>query len=144
MRRSLPRFESLGEICSVSTLSERSPYLRGAPTIAQSYPQAFTSFPDRPVAEDDVIERIPQQILSLLKTDEPRYVIYAWAQTLKPAPGATVTAPGPYFGLVTNYVVTGEFATKTVLRFEGATAPDAPVTRNLRAVVEDHRVITAD
>ena len=135
-RRALPRFESVGEICSVPTLTVGSPFLKNAPILPD--------FPDRPVAEDDVIERIPQQILSLLKSDEPRYVVYAWAQTLKPAPGATVTAPGPYFGMVTNYVVTGEFGTKTVLRFEGATAADAPVTRNLRAVVEDHRVLTTD
>ena len=55
-----------------------------------------------------------------------------------------MTAPGPFFVLVTNYVVTGEFTTKSVLRFEGDVAPNVPVTRNLRAVVEDHRVITAD
>jgi hypothetical protein len=135
-RRSLPRFESMGEICSVATLSVGSPFLEDAETTP--------NFPDRPLAEDEVIERIPQQILSLLKADEPRYVIYSWAQTLKPAAGATVTAPGPYFGLVTNYVVTGEFATKTVVRIEGSISGDQPVTQNLRPVVEDHRVITSE
>ena len=136
-RRTLPRFESVGEICAVPTLSVGSPFLKEATQLA-----GFNDF--RPELPDDVIERIPQQILSLLKSDEPRYVIYSWAQTLKPAAGATVTAPGPFFGLVTNYVVTGEFTTKSVLRFEGDVAPNVPVTRNLRAVVEDHRVITAD
>jgi hypothetical protein len=135
-RRFLPRFESMGEICSVATLSVGSPFLEDAETTP--------NFPDRPLAEDEVIERIPQQILSLLKADEPRYVIYSWAQTLKPAAGATVTAPGPYFGLVTNYVVTGEFATKTVVRIEGSISGDQPVTQNLRPVVEDHRVITSE
>ena len=136
-RRSLPRFRSVGEICSVETLSVGSPLLENA-EYDETNPGRF-----RPVA-DEVVERIPQQILSLLKAEEPRYVIYAWAQTLKPAPGAVVTAPGPFFGLSTNYVVTGEFATKTVLRFEGALSTNAPVTQTLRSVVEDHRVLTTD
>lgn len=136
-RRSLPRFRSVGEICSVETLSVGSPLLENV-EYDESNPGRF-----RPVA-DEVVERIPQQILSLLKAEEPRYVIYAWAQTLKPAPGAVVTAPGPFFGLSTNYVVTGEFATKTVLRFEGALSTNAPVTQTLRSVVEDHRVLTTD
>jgi hypothetical protein len=100
--------------------------------------------PDQPWVPDEVVERIPQQILSLLKAEEPRYVVYSWAQTLKPAPGAVVTAPGRFFGLSTNYVVTGEFATKTVLRFEGSLSTNAPVTQTLRSVVEDHRVLTTD
>ena len=136
-RRSLPRFRSVGEICSVETLSVGSPLLENV-EYDEANPGRF-----RPVA-DEVVERIPQQILSLLKAEEPRYVIYAWAQTLKPAPGAVVTAPGPFFGLSTNYVVTGEFATKTVLRFEGALSTNAPVTQTLRSVVEDHRVLTTD
>ena len=136
-RRSLPRFRSVGEICSVETLSVGSPLLENV-EYDEANPGRF-----RPVS-DEVVERIPQQILSLLKAEEPRYVIYAWAQTLKPAPGAVVTAPGPFFGLSTNYVVTGEFATKTVLRFEGALSTNAPVTQTLRSVVEDHRVLTTD
>lgn len=135
-RRSLPRHVSVGEICSVPTLSIGSPFLDDAIRNPLN--------PDQPWVPDEVVERIPQQILSLLKAEEPRYVIYAWAQTLKPAPGAVVTAPGPFFGLSTNYVVTGEFATKTVLRFEGALSTNAPVTQTLRSVVEDHRVLTTD
>jgi len=137
-RRSLPRFQSVGEICSVETLSVGSPLLENA-----EYDETNPGRTFRPVP-DEVVERIPQQILSLLKAEEPRYVIYSWAQTLKPAPGAVVTAPGPFFGLSTNYVVTGEFATKTVLRFEGALSTNAPVTQTLRTVVEDHRVLTTD
>jgi hypothetical protein len=137
-RRSLPRFQSVGEICSVETLSVGSPLLENV-----EYDESNPGRTFRPVP-DEVVERIPQQILSLLKAEEPRYVVYAWAQTLKPAPGAVVTAPGPFFGLSTNYVVTGEFATKTVLRFEGALSTNAPVTQTLRSVVEDHRVLTTD
>jgi hypothetical protein len=136
-RRSLPRFQSVGEICSVETLSVGSPLLENV-EYDEANPARFRPVPD------EVVERIPQQILSLLKAEEPRYVIYSWAQTLKPAPGAVVTAPGPFFGLSTNYVVTGEFATKTVLRFEGALSTNAPVTQTLRTVVEDHRVLTTD
>lgn len=134
--RSLPRHVSVGEICSVPTLSIGSPFLDDAIRNPLK--------PDQPWVPDEVVERIPQQILSLLKAEEPRYVVYSWAQTLKPAPGAVVTAPGPFFGLSTNYVVTGEFATKTVLRFEGALSTNAPVTQTLRSVVEDHRVLTTD
>ena len=100
-RRSLPRFQSVGEICSVETLSVGSPLLENV-----EYDESNPGRTFRPVS-DEVVERIPQQILSLLKAEQPRYVIYAWAQTLKPAPGAVVTAPGPFFGLSTNYVVTG-------------------------------------
>ncbi|MFM8879870.1 MAG: hypothetical protein ACKOKG_12180 [Verrucomicrobiota bacterium] len=136
-RRSLPRFRSVGEICAVETLSVGSPLLENV-EYDENNPGRFRPVPD------EVIERIPQQILSLLKAEEPRYVVYSWAQTLKPAAGAVVTAPGPFFGMATNYVVTGEFATKTVLRFEGSLSTNAPVTQTLRPVVEDHRVLTTD
>jgi len=136
-RRSLPRFRSVGEICSIETLSVGSPLLENV-EYDEANPARFRAVPD------EVVERIPQQILSLLKAEEPRYVVYSWAQTLKPAPGAVVTAPGRFFGLSTNYVVTGEFATKTVLRFEGALSTNVPVTQTLRSVVEDHRVLTTD
>jgi hypothetical protein len=121
----------------VETLSVGSPLLENA-EYDETNPGRFRPVPD------EVVERIPQQILSLLKAEEPRYVVYSWAQTLKPAAGAVVTAPGPFFGMATNYVVTGEFATKTVLHFEGALSTNAPVTQTLRSVVEDHRVLTTD
>jgi hypothetical protein len=44
-----------------------------------------------------------------------------------------------FFGLCTNYVVTGEFATRTVVRFDGAPRPG-----QLKPVVEDHRVLTPE
>ena len=137
-RRSLPRFRSVGEICSVETLSAGSPLLENVLPDPNNPDRPFRAVPD------EVVERLPQQILSLLKAEEPRYVVYSWAQTLRPAAGAVVTAPGPFFGMATNYVVTGEFATKTVLRFEGALSTNAPVTQTLRPVVEEHRVLTTD
>jgi len=61
-------------------------------------------------------ERIPQQILSLLKADEPRLVVYAYGQALQPAPNSRVLAPGQFFQLCTNYQITGEVVTKTMLK----------------------------
>ncbi len=63
-------------------------------------------------------EWLPQQTLSLLRvTSEPRYVIYSYGQTLKPAPNSVVTGGGTaYFGMVTNYQVVAETATRAVVR----------------------------
>ena len=60
-------------------------------------------------------ERIPQQILSLLRTDgTPRFVAYTFSQTLKPAQNAVEKN-----GLCTNYAITSEAAQRTVFRLEG-------------------------
>jgi hypothetical protein len=109
-------------------LEQFSPYVR---------PFNATTLPAQ--IPDEVLEMIPQQTLSLLRTDEPRVVIYAFGQSLKPAPNSIVTRPGVFFGLCTNYVVTGEFATRTVVRFDGAPRPG-----QLKPVVEDHRVLTPE
>jgi hypothetical protein len=117
-------FPNLGSILAVPTLSDKSPYLN-IPTKSADWKASRN-------LTDEVIERLPQQVLSLIKSDEPRVVVYSYAQTLKPAPNSLVTAPGAFYGLCTNYQVTGEYATKTVLRFDG------PPT-DLKAVVEDAR-----
>lgn len=113
-------FTNLGSILSVPTLSDRAPFVVADPTASR--------------VTDEVVERLPQQILSLLRADEPLVTVYAYGQSLKPAPNAFFLRPGPFYGMVTNYVVTGEVATKTLLRFEGPTAN--PTTR-----VEDHRIL---
>ncbi len=41
------------------------------------------------------MKRIPQQIMSLLKVGEMRYVILDWGQSLKPADRSLVQASGP-------------------------------------------------
>ncbi len=66
-------------------------------------------------------------------------MIYSFGQSLKPAPNSFVTRPGVFFGLCTNYVVVGEFATRTVVRFDGV-----PRAGQLKPVVEDHRVLTPE
>jgi len=83
---------------------------------------------------DAAIERIPQQILGLLRLDQtPRFVIYAYGQALKPAEHSIVTS-GPYFGLCTNYQVTAEVATRAVVRIEGAPT-------NPHVVMENYNVL---
>jgi hypothetical protein len=131
--RSSTLLQASAEICAVDTLSVGSPFLQGRELFSANGAVA-----------DEVLESLPQQIMGLLKSDSPRYVVYAWAQTLRPAPDAVVTSPGRYFGMVTNYQVTGEFATKTLLRVEGAVG-SAPTNRtsDLRFVVEDHRNLPA-
>ena len=73
-------------------------------------------------AADAVYERIPQQIMGLLHDDPPRLEVYAFGQALKPAEHSIVTS-GPYFGLCTNYQVTAEVATRTVVRIDGSPDP---------------------
>jgi hypothetical protein len=84
-----------------------------------------------------VYERLPQQVLGLLKGGEqPRFVIYAYGQALKPANNSIVTG-GPYLGLCTNYQITAEVAIRAVVRIEGA-------TNNPRAVTESFDVLPPD
>lgn len=99
------RFNYLGEILATPELSTVSPYLR-------------LSAGPRGTPPDAVVERIPQMTLSLLKRDEPRFVVYAYGQSLRPAPASVVTDFGPYFQMPTNYVITGEYVTKTLMRLE--------------------------
>lgn len=99
------KFNYKGEILATPELSVASPYLRLAASVNGTPPDA-------------VVERIPQMMLSLIKADEPRLVIYAFGQSLRPAPGAVVTDFGPYFQMPTNYVITGEYVTKTLVRLE--------------------------
>ena len=119
-------FTNLGSILSVPTLSDRAPFLFD-----------FTKIKDwnnNKVVTDEVVERLPQQILSLLRADEPRVVVYSYGQSLRPALNSLITKPGNFYGLCTNYQITGEYVTKTTLRFDGSPG-------NLRTVVEDHRVL---
>lgn len=118
-------FTTMGSILSVPTLSDRAPFLFDRYREGWSQAGKIT---------DEVVERLPQQILSLVRADEPRVVVYSYGQSLKPALNSLVTKPGYYYGLCTNYQITGEYVTKTTLRFDGAPG-------NLRAVVEDHRVL---
>jgi hypothetical protein len=130
-------FQTVGEILSVPELTVLSPYLNRTDTQMKQG------------LDDAAYEKIPQQILSLLKTDEPRVTIYAFGQALKPADRSLVTAAG-FFNLCTNYQVTGEFASKAVVRLE-ALPPEATsksvntqVAQKMRAVVESYAILQSD
>ncbi len=103
-------FRKLGDILAVPQLTVFSPF------ISTNGTRLIRSL------DDAAVERIPQQILGLLKVEkEPRFVIYSYGQSLKPA-DRSVLASGPFFGLCTNYQVTAEVATRSVVRIEGAPA----------------------
>jgi len=91
---------------------------------------------------DEAYERIPRQIASLLKFGEPRFVVYCYGQSLKPAPNSIVlSAPfgSGLFNLCTNYQITGEVLTRTILRVEPN--PDA---QHPKTVVESYNILPAD
>jgi hypothetical protein len=122
------RFRTLGDVLATPALSVQSPFT------------AWTNGSVFQAGLDDLaIERIPQQILSLLKADEPRVTIYAYGQSLRPAEQSLRTEPAPprLFNICTNYQITGEFVAKRVLRFDGSVT-------NLSSVVESEIVIPAD
>ncbi len=81
--------------------------------------------------DDAGYERIPQQILGLLRIGQPRVVIYAYGQALKPEHIDPATRK------VDNYQITAEFATRTVLRIEGTALKP-------RVVVEAFNILPPD
>jgi hypothetical protein len=126
-------FPDFGSVLRAPALTVASPFLNTTPARGQKFP----------LINDQLYERIPQQILSLLKDDEPYVVIYAFGQTLKPANDSIVTAPGIYRGLCTNYQVTAEVATKTAVRIEETRR--ANNQSNLyKAVVENYSILPTD
>ena len=121
--------------------TETSPYLNlgnpGTLKVKASNPQDMVTQQQLRAISDSDYERIPQQILSLLRLDQaPRFVVYAYGQALKPAEKSIITS-GAYFGLCTNYQVTAEVATRAVIKIEGA--PENP-----RVVVESFNTLPPD
>ncbi len=81
-------FPRLGDVLRVPELTVNSPFIPHAGPL--------TNF-----VNDAVYERIPQQVLGLLKGGEqPRLVIYAYGQALKPANNSIYTGGGLYQGIV--------------------------------------------
>ena len=112
-------FEHVGDIVRTPALTEQSPFLTGLDKTTQ--------------ISDALYEWLPQQTLELLRANStPRYVVYCYGQTLRPAPNGVVTASGTAFGLVTNYQVTAESAARAVIRVDNATT-NAP-----RVVIESY------
>jgi hypothetical protein len=108
-------FTSVGQLFSTTNLTVNSPYIN----VNEVKPFNDTNLTDA------VYERIPQQIGSLLRVGTPRYEIYAYGQSLKPADKSIVTS-GPFFGMPTNYAITGEVLTRTVVRFDNMPVPNQP------------------
>ena len=121
----------LGDVLATPELSIASPFLN-PPGVAA----AATG-----TRNDEIVERIPQQIMGLLTLNEsPRFVIYAFGQTLHPAPNSVIRSAGPYFGLCTNYQVTAESAIRCVVRVDGI----MPKNQVPRLVVEQYNVLPPD
>jgi hypothetical protein len=121
-------FKALGDFLATPEFTESSPFLNL---------EAMTPDQRNWGISDDVYERLPQQILGLLKCDHnPRFVIYSYGQALKPAARSIVTS-GQYFGLCTNYQITAEVASRTVVRIEGAPT-------NSHAVIENFNLLPPD
>ncbi len=120
------RFPTLGSVLSTPELTMRSP-------------QSLRSFQNGGAnnLSDAGYEELPNYFLSLLKADEPRVAVYAFGQSLKPAESSLVKVPGPFFQICTNYQVTGEVVTKTLIRFDG-------IVGDLRSVVESFNVLPAE
>jgi hypothetical protein len=92
----------------------------------------FVPFAEAPPSNDTnsfnwdvVLERIPQQVLSLVKLGDPKFVIYSWGQSLKPANNSIVLG-GTYRGMCTNYQITGEMVTRTVCHLSPDSTPSSP------------------
>jgi hypothetical protein len=115
-------FSKLGNILSVPQLSDQSPFLN-LDSAQRTY--GIT---------DEMYERIPQQVMGLLTLNHtPRYVIYSYGQTLKPADKG-ILLNGPHMGLCTNYQVTAEVGARWVVRVEGA-------PQNPHVIVESYNLL---
>ena len=104
-------FRHLGDLLETPELSEASPFLNLS-SAAQK----------QKGLSDAVYEWLPQQMLSLVRLGEPRFVVYSFGQTLKPAPRGVLVS-GNYQGMITNYQITAEVATRAVVRVEGSLDP---------------------
>jgi len=111
-------FEHVGDILSVPQLTEQSPFLHVANNGIVDFVQLTNGI------SDEMYEWLPQQAMSLLRCSaSPRYVIYCYGQALKPAPdgvnesSVTLANGQSAFGMITNYQVVSEIATRAVVRF---------------------------
>jgi hypothetical protein len=123
-------YNSLGEVFAVPELTLASPFLNTNSAAQTAYG-----------ISDAAYERIPQQIASLLKVGESRFVLYTRGQSLKPAANAILQSPPPTASylqnICTNYQITGEVVTRTVLRIDGS--PTKP-----RVVIESYSILSED
>ena len=120
----LQAFAHVGDILATPQFTEQSPYLHWNNGTLFDYVQLTNGI------SDEMYEWLPQQTMSLLRcASSPRYVIYCYGQALKPAPNGifTGTTPPGMFGMVTNYQIVSEIATRAVVRF-GSVLTNPPPT----------------
>jgi len=113
-------FHKIGDILQASALTVNSPYLTG------------TTFSDQ---TDEMVERIPQQTLGLMKLGLPQFVIYSWGQSLKPK-SLYSSGSGNLLNICTNYEITGEFLTRTVCHIVSDPGAAAP-----RIVIDNYNIM---
>jgi len=126
-------FEHVGDILAAPALSEYSPFLNVS-AAQQQYG-----------INDAEYEWVPQQMMGLVRASStPRYVVYAYGQSLRPAPNGLDTS-STYFGLVTNYQVVAESAVRAVISVQSKVDMSGayPVT-NYTTHVESYNVLPAD
>jgi hypothetical protein len=132
-------FEHKGDILATPQLAEQSPFLNWNNAAQQTNG-----------ISDEMYEWLPQQVMSLVRVGTPRYVIYTYGQALKPASGGTYLGAGPYFGMVTNYQVVSEIASRAVVRFDTVRTNGFSGTNSTvivtppRAVIEQFNILPPD
>ena len=125
----------IGDILAVPALTVQSPFLNRSSLDQTNYG-----------ISDEMYEWLPQQAMSLLRADSsPRYVVYSYGQTLKPAPNGVVTG-GSHFQMITNYQVVAETATRAVLQVNRVVTanPDGTLRTNYNTRVEQYNVLPPD
>ncbi|HYG23125.1 MAG TPA: hypothetical protein VEH04_10110, partial [Verrucomicrobiae bacterium] len=134
-------YSRLADILAVPQLSDGSPYIN-TNALRQTSAGGLN---------DMIIERIPQQIMSLLgHPRSPRFVVYSYGQALRPADQSIVRSFGSSMGLATNYQVTAESAVRVVMRVDGsfdprdADHPDPERRYPPRVVMEHYNPLPAD
>jgi hypothetical protein len=128
-------FTRMGNILATPALSVKSPFLATNSTLPNGtvVPSASANQLDYGI-NDEMYEWLPQQMMGLVRATEPRYVLYCYGQSLRPAPNGTVLG-GQYSQLVTNYQVVAETAVRAVIRVDGAN------TAQPHVVVESYNVL---
>jgi hypothetical protein len=118
-------FHKVGEILKTPALTVSNMFLANVPMSG-----AISGFP----YGDDVVERIPQQIMGLLKVGEPQFVIYAWGESLRTK---NLYLSSPNNNLCTNYEITGEFLSRTVCHVVHTNGPP-------KMVIDSYNIEPAD
>ncbi len=117
-------FEHVGNVLRVPALTEQSPLLNWNDPLQQQYG-----------ISDELYEWLPQQTIGLLRVPTaPRYVIYCYGQTLRPA----VNGINPATGMVTNYQIVAESAARAVIHLNKSVS--GGVT-NYTGVVESYNLL---